>query len=77
MLSKRNEMRKRDSVFLTGIALLVLWISYVPYLFEIPLYSTPGIQSLSQEVSDMPAWLKDEATLSALFGQLAVYLDME
>jgi len=64
MLSKRNEMRKRDSVFLTGIALLVLWISHVPYLFEIPLYSTPGIQSLSQEVSDIPARLKDEATLT-------------
>ena len=64
MFVKRNEMRKRDSVFLTGIALLVLWISHVPYLFEIPLYSTPGIQWLSQEVSDSPAWLKDEAGLT-------------
>jgi len=57
-------MRKRDSVFLTGIALLVLWISHVPYLFEIPLYSTPGIQGLSQEASNLPAWLKDEAGLT-------------
>jgi hypothetical protein len=57
-------MRKCDSVFLTGIALLVLWISHVPYLFEIPLYATPGIQWLSQEASDFPAWLKDEAEIT-------------
>jgi len=57
-------MNKRDSVFLTGIALLVLHISHIPYLFEIPLYSTPGIQWLSEEVSDSPAWLKDEAGLT-------------
>jgi len=64
MLNKRNEMRKRDSVFVTGIALLVLWISHVPYLLEIPLYSTPGIQWLSQEVAGSPAWIKDSAGLT-------------
>ena len=64
MLNKRKEMRKRDSVFFTGIALLILWISYVPYLLEIPLYSTPGIQWLSQYVAGSPAWIKDPAGLT-------------
>lgn len=57
-------MRKRNSLSAMGIALLILWISHIPYLFEIPLYPTPGIQQLSQEVSDSPAWLKDEAGLT-------------
>jgi hypothetical protein len=64
MLDERNEVRKHDSVFVTGIVLLVLWVSHIPYLFEIPLYATSGIQRLSQDVSDSPAWLKDEAGIN-------------
>ncbi len=64
MLSKINEMRKRNPLFVTGAVLIVLWLSHVPYLFKIPLYATPGIQRLSQEASGTPAWIKDEAGLA-------------
>jgi hypothetical protein len=58
------EMRKRDSLLVTGIALLVLWVSHVPYLFEFPLYRTAGSHRLSNEASDFPDWIKDESWLA-------------
>jgi hypothetical protein len=59
-----DKMRKWDSPFLMGVILLVLWVSHLPYLLEIPLVSTSGIQKLSRDVSEFPEWLKDEAELS-------------
>ena len=54
-------MKNWDGVFIVGLAFLLLWISHVPYLFTIPLKSTPGIQKIAEDASEVPDWIKDEA----------------
>ena len=55
------KMKKLDGTYIAGLAFLLLWISHVPYLFTFPLCSTPGIQSLAKEASEVPEWIKKEA----------------
>lgn len=58
--------QRRDSIFWTGVVLLLLWVSHVPSLSEFPLRTTPGTQALSMEVAGAPEWIKGEVGLGGM-----------
>ena len=49
-----------NGITILGALFILLWISHIPYLIEIPLSSTPGIQSLSRESTESSEWIKDQ-----------------
>ncbi len=51
--------RNRNYVPLLGAITILLWASYIPYLFPTPFRPHAGVHHLAEEVSQYPEWQKE------------------
>ena len=61
-----SEEKKRDSIFWTGLVLVLLWVWHLPYLSQFPLRSTAGTEMLSAEAAGARGWLKEDVGLEGM-----------
>ena len=54
-------MRPFDRITIIGIITVLLWVSYLPYLYPTPFQAHEGLQRFGREVAELPEWLKKEA----------------
>jgi hypothetical protein len=53
-------MKPFDRITFVGIITLLLWISYLPYLYPTPFQSHEGFQRFAKDAAELPEWLKEE-----------------
>jgi len=53
-------MKPFDRITFIGIITLLLWISYLPYVYPTPFQPHEGLQRFAKDVAELPEWLKEE-----------------
>ncbi len=58
---KKGKTKKPfDKIAFIGIITLLLWISYLPYLYPTPFQPHEGLKRFAKEAAEIPEWLKEE-----------------
>ena len=54
-------MKARKGIVLLGIATIILWVSYVPYLIPLPFSLQPSVKKIARNIAEAPEPVKDKA----------------
>jgi hypothetical protein len=54
-------MRTKKGIVLLGIATIILWASYVPYLIPLPFSLQPSVKKIARNIAEAPESVKEKA----------------
>ena len=54
-------MRTKKGIVLLGIATIILWASYVPYLIPLPFSLQPSVKKIARNIAEAPEPVKEKA----------------
>ncbi len=57
-------MRTKKGIVLLGVATMILWASYVPYLIPLPFSLQPSIKKIARNVAEAPEAVREKAGFS-------------
>ncbi len=54
-------MRTKKGIVLLGVATMILWASYVPYLIPLPFSLQPSIKKIARNITEAPESVREKA----------------